>query len=239
MRVITFHRMIDRALVIVSRTPLPKEVNASLVPPLTHEEAAELHASMLFDIVERAALHLHAQPYVYFDPADARMDFEHVFRHANFEYKLKPAGGGKLSEKIGNAVDNVFTDGAKRLLYVDIDAAIVPLQSVRIGYELMGLDDDVVVLGPDMSDQLYLVGLKKPHVGVFDSLNAKDPFEVAMKISTPLSSMLFTLERSQCVRDLAGLRRVYTSFMTNGQTIEHARRTTEFLHALKERYGDI
>ena len=127
--------MIDRALVVVSRTPLPKEVKADLVPPLTHEEAAELHASMLFDTVERAALHLHAQPYVYFDPADARMDFEHVFRHASFELKLKPTGGAKLSEKIGNAVENVFSDGVKKLIYLDVDAAVVPLQQIRLGFD--------------------------------------------------------------------------------------------------------
>ncbi|MCL5021461.1 MAG: hypothetical protein M1339_07385 [Bacteroidetes bacterium] len=231
--------MIDRALVVVSRTPLPKEVKADLVPPLTHEEAAELHASMLFDTVERAALHLHAQPYVYFDPADARMDFEHVFRHASFELKLKPTGGAKLSEKIGNAVENVFSDGVKKLIYLDVDAAVVPLQQIRLGFDLMGLDDDVVVLGPDVVDQLYLIGMKKPHVGVFDSLNASDPFEIALKISASLSTMLFTIERAQCLRDLASLRRIYNSFVRNGQNIEHARRTTDFLQGLKAKYGDI
>ena len=231
--------MIDKSLLIVSRTPLPKEVKANLVPPLTHEEAAEFHASLLFDIVERAALHLHAQPYVYFDPADSRADFEHVFRHANFEYKLKPALGSKFSDKIANAVDNVFSDGAKKLIYLDVDAAIVPLQTIKYGYELLSLDDDVVVLAPDNADQLYLVGLKKPHIQIFDSLNAKDPFEVAIKISSPLSAMLFTLGRFQGVRDLGSLRRLYNAFIRNAQMIEHARRTTDFLHGLKEKYGEL
>lgn len=231
--------MIDKSLIVVSRTPLPKEVRTNLVPPLTHEEAAEFHASLLFDIVERAALHLHVQPYVYFDPADSRADFEHVFRHSGFEYKLKPAIGSKLSDKIANAVDNVFSDGAKKLIYVDVDAALISLQTIKHGYELLSFDDDVVVLAPDISDQLFLVGLKKPHVQIFDALNAKDPFEVAMKISSPLSTMLFTLDRFQCIRDLAGLRRLYNSFIKNGQMIEHARRTTDFLLGLKEKHGEI
>ncbi len=198
-----------------------------------------MHASLLFDIVERAALHLHAQPYVYFDPADARPDFEHVFRHASFEYKLKPTSGSKFSDKIANAVDNVFSDGTKKLIYLDVDAALIPVQTLRHAYELMSLDDDVVVLGPDIADQLYMVGLKKPHVQVFDALNAKDPFEVSMKISSPLSAMLFTLERFACLRDLTGLRRLFNSFVKNGQVIENARRTTDFLLGLKEKYREI
>ena len=231
--------MIEKSLLVVSRTPLPKEVKTNFVPPLTNEEAAELHASLLFDIVERAALHLHAQPYVYFDPADARADFEHVFRHASFEYKLKPAIGNKFSDKISNAVDNVFSDGTKKLIYLDTDAALVSLQTLRHGYELLSLDDDVIILAPDDADQLYMVGLKKPHVQIFDAFNAKDPFEVSMKISSPLAAMMFTLERFSCMRDAAGLRRVFNTFTKNGQIIEQARRTTDFLLGLKDKYSEI
>ncbi len=231
--------MTEKSLLVVSRTPLPKEVKTSLVPPLSNEEAAELHASLLFDIVERAALHLHAQPYIYFDPADARADFEHVLRHASFEYKLKPASGNKFSDKIANAVDNVFSDGTRKLVYLDVDAALVPMHLLRHAFDILSLDDDVVLLGPDTSDQLSVVGLKKPHVQIFDALNAKDPFNVSMKISSPLSAMLFTLERIHCVRDLSSLRRVFNSFVRNGQSLEHARRTSDFLLGLKEKYGEI
>ena len=231
--------MIDKSLLIVSRTPLPKEVRTNFVPPLTHEEAAEFQSSLLFDLVERAVTLYHVQPYIYFDPADARADFEHIFRHAGFEYKLKPAVGSKLSDKISNAVDNIFSDGIKKLIYLDMDAALLSPQIVRRSYELLSLDDDVIVLAPDVTDQLFLVGLKKSHVQIFDALNAKNPFEVAMKISTPLSSMMFTLDRYHCVRDLAGLKRVYKSFVNNGQIIENARRTTAFLQGLREKYGEI
>ncbi len=184
-------------------------------------------------------LQLHAQPYIYFDPADARPDFEHIFRHAGFEFKLKPAIGSKLSDRIANAVENVFSDGVRKVVYLDLDAALLPLHAVKHGFELLGLDDDVVVLGPDVTDQIYLVGLKKPHVQIFDALNSKDPFEVAMKISTPISSMMFTLDRYHCIRDLAGLKRLYKTFLNDGQIIEHARRTTGFLQGLKEKYGEI
>jgi glycosyltransferase A (GT-A) superfamily protein (DUF2064 family) len=231
--------MTDKSLLVFSRTPLPKEVRADLVPPLTNEEAAEFHAALLFDLVDRAASQFHAQPYIYFDPPDSRADFEHIFRHAGFEYKLKPALGSRQSDKIANAVDNIFTDGAKKMVYLDLDAALVHPQVIRRGFELLGLDDDVVVLAPDVFDLLYLVGLKKPHVEIFDAMNAKDPFEVAMKISVPLSSMMFTLGRYRCIRDLAGLKRLYRSFVNNGQVIENARRTTGFLQGIKEKYGDI
>ena len=231
--------MIDKSLLIFSRTPLPKEVRTNLVPPLTNEEAAEFHASLLFDLVERATSQLHAQPYIYFDPADARPDFEHIFRHAGFELKLKPAIGSKLSDRIANAVDNVFSDGVRKIVYLDLDAALVPLHVVKHGFELLGLEDDVVVLGPDVTDQIYMVGLKKPHVQIFDALNAKDPFEVAMKIATPISSMLFTVGRFHCLRDLNGFKRLYRTFLNNGQVIENARRTTGFLQGIKEKYGEI
>ena len=166
-------------------------------------------------------------------------DFEHVFRHSSFEYRLKPAVGNKFSDKISNAVDNIFSDGTRKLIYLDVDAALVSLQTVRHCYELLSLDDDVVVLGPDEGDQLYMVGLKKPHVQIFDAINSKDPFEVSMKISAPLASMLFTLERFYCRRDLTGPRRVFTTFTKNGQFNEQARRTTDFLLGLKDKYSEI
>ena len=231
--------MTERSLLVISRVPVPKEVRTDLVPPLTHEEAAEFHSSLLYDIVERAALELHIQPYVYFDPADARSSFEQVFSQANFEYKLKPAIGSKLSNRVANAVENIFSDGVKKVVYLDIDAALVSAQTIKRAYDLLSLDDDVVVLAPDQVDQLYLVGLKKPHTEIFDAFNAKDPFEVAMKISSPLSAMMFTLERFQCARDASGLRKIYSSFVRNGQMIEHAHRTTGFLKGLKEKYGVI
>jgi len=231
--------MNDKSLLVISRVPVPKEVRTDFVPPLTHEEAAEFHASLLYDIVERAANDLHLQPYVYFDPADSRADFEQVFSHAGFEYKLKPAIGAKLSIKIANAVENIFSDGVKKVVYLDIDAALVSPQILMRAYELLSLDDDVVVLAPDQVDQLYLVGLKKPHTEIFDALNAKDPFEVGMKISSPLSAMMFTLDRFNCARDVSSLRKLYNSFVQNGQMIEHAPRTTSFLNGLKERHGSI
>jgi glycosyltransferase A (GT-A) superfamily protein (DUF2064 family) len=228
--------MIDKALLVISRTPLPKEVRVDLVPPLTHEEAAEFHASLLFDIVEQAALQLHLHPYIYFDPVDARSDFEHIFRHASFEYKLKPAVGNRLSDKIAHAVENIFSDGVKRLAYLDVDAALISQKVLKQTFELMNLDDDVVVLASDQADQLALVGLKKPHTQIFDALNVKEQFEVAMKISTPLSTMMFTLSRLQCLRDVSSLKKLYQSFMQNGQIIEQAPRTTAFLKGLKDRY---
>jgi len=231
--------MIERSLLIFSRTPLPKEVRTNLVPPLTHEEAAEFHASLLFDLVDRAISQFHVHPYIYFDPADARADFEHIFRHAGFEYKLKPAIGSKVSDKIANAIDNIFSDGVKKLIYLDLDAAFVSAQAIKRVFELLSLEDDVVVLAPDVNNQLYMVGLKKPHVQILDALNAKDPFEVAMKISSPLSSMMFTLDRFQCIRGLAGLKSLYRSFIGNGQVVENARRTSAFLQGLKEKYGEI
>lgn len=231
--------MIERSLLVISRTPLPKEVRTNLVPPLTHEEAAEFHASLLYDIVERAALELHLNPYVYFDPADSRADFEHIFRHASFEYKLKPAIGSKPASRIANAVENIFSDGVKKLVYLDMDAALVSSQTMKQVYDLLSLDDDVVVLAPDQADQLYLVGLKKPHTQIFDALNAKNQFEVAMKISSPLSTMMFTADKFQCIRDVAGFKKIYNSFVQNGQMLEHAQRTTDFLHGLKEKYGAI
>lgn len=186
--------MIDKSLLIVSRTPLPKEVRANFVPPLSHEDAAEFHAALLFDVVDRAISLFHVHPYVYFDPADARPDFEHIFRHSGFEFKLKPAIGSKLSDKIANAVDNIFSDGVKKLIYLDLDAALVPLQVVKHGFELLSLDDDVVVLAPDFADQLYMIGLKKPHVQIFDAMNAKDPFEVGMKIIAAVVDDVYTGE---------------------------------------------
>ncbi|MGC8594028.1 MAG: hypothetical protein ACP5MI_00295 [Candidatus Kryptoniota bacterium] len=231
--------MKDKAVVVVSRTPLPKEVKTNFVPPLTMEEAAELHASLLFDLAERLALEVHAHPYIYFEPADARSDFEHVFRHASFDFKLRPATGNRYSDRAANAIENVFSEGNRRVIFADVDAALLPINIFRHTYELLNLDDDVIVLAPDPADHLNLIGVKKPHLELFDSFNSGNPFETAMKISSPLNSMLFTLERHYSMGDINGLRILLDRFEKDGHNLEHARRVSEFLHTVKDRYGKI
>jgi|GEM_PF-7023092 Uncharacterized protein conserved in bacteria len=234
-----FTLMKDKGVVIVTRTPLPKEVKTNFVPPLTMEEAAELHASLLFDLAERLAIEVHAHPYIYFDPVDARPDLEHVFRHASFDFKLRPAVGNKYSDRVANAIESVFSEGNRRIVFADVDAALLPINIFKHTYELLNLDDDVVVLAPDPTDHLNLIGLKKPHLDLFDSLNSGNPFETAMKIASPLNSMLFTLDRHDNMRDVNGLRMLLDRFEKNGQNLEHARRVSEFLHTIKDRYGKI
>lgn len=231
--------MREKAVVVVSRTPLPKEVKTNFAPPLTMEEAAELHASLLFDLAERLAIEVHAHPYIYFDPADARPDFEHVFRHASFDFKLRPASGTRYSDRAANAVEGVFAEGSKRVIFAEVDAALLPLSIYKHTYELLNLDDDVVVLAPDTKDGLNLIGLKKPHLELFDSFNSKNPFETAMKIASPMNLMLFTLERHDNLRELDGLKTLLYHFDKNGQNLEHARRVSDFLHGIKAKYGKI
>jgi rSAM/selenodomain-associated transferase 1 len=144
------------ALVIFAKAPIPGKVKTRLCPPLTEEEAATLHGSLVLDVLERTVM-----------PGMDRFmacapSAEHVFfkileeRHG---VRLLTQTDGDLGHRMHEALAEVLSRGYRKVLLIgaDVPAISRPLLSQALG--LLGAHD--VVLGPAVDGGYYLIGLMR------------------------------------------------------------------------------
>jgi rSAM/selenodomain-associated transferase 1 len=144
------------ALIIFAKAPIPGKVKTRLCPPLTDEEAATLHGSLVLDVLERTQL-----------PSMDRFmacapSAEHVFfkileeRHG---VRLLTQSGGDLGNRMQQALRAVLNSGYRRALLIGTDVPAISRSLLSQAMDLLGSHD--VVLGPAADGGYYLIGLSR------------------------------------------------------------------------------
>ena len=94
---------------------------------------------------------------------------------------MLPAGirlRSQPSRGLGAALAGAFTDhlaaGPARVVLVGSDNPTVPAAIFEQAWD--GLDDHDVVLGPSLDGGYYLVGMTRPHVGIFERITWSTEF---------------------------------------------------------------
>lgn len=160
---VTRHKAAEAALIIFGKAPIPGQVKTRLCPPLTPDEAATLHGSLVLDVVERSRGL--AKLDRVFACAPSR---DHVFfkvlgeRHG---LALIDQVGDDLGSRMDRAFRDVFAMGYQRILLVGTD--VPALQASSLTQALGLLHNHDVVLGPALDGGYYLIGLKQPVPGLF------------------------------------------------------------------------
>lgn len=159
-----------RALLIVGKAPEPGRAKTRLVPPLTPTTAAYLYAAFLQDTLglvprlgwEQASL-IH--------PAGAGAGLA----------PLLPASSVRLCEQhgtgLGDALRSAFAEhldaGFEQVVLIGSDSPTLPQALVE--RSCAALDAHDVSIGPSLDGGYYLLGLRAPHLGLFDSIDWSTP----------------------------------------------------------------
>ncbi len=156
------------ALVIFAKAPIPGQVKTRLCPPLSPDEAASLHGSMVLDVLERSKGDSRGSRKPSTSQAFDRFlacapSADHVF----FKI-LKDREGVELidqpGEDLGARMDQVsrlvFTKGYQRVVMVGTDSPSLPASIYAEAFTL--LSDHDLVLGPALDGGYYLIGLTRP-----------------------------------------------------------------------------
>ncbi|HUP18460.1 MAG TPA: TIGR04282 family arsenosugar biosynthesis glycosyltransferase [Gemmatimonadota bacterium] len=153
-----------RAFVVVfARAPVPGRVKTRLTPALRAQEAADLYRALLLDTmdaVEPAA----ARTFVAYTPHDARRHLETLLGPRR-EYM--PQGPGDLGARLAHVFGRL-ADGRRPVLVVGSDCP--GLTRARIGEAEDALKRADVVVGPTEDGGYYLIGMKRPHPGLFEDI---------------------------------------------------------------------
>lgn len=146
-------------IIVFAKAPVPGRVKTRLVPPLTNESAALLHAAFVADTIERfeqlgamADLQLHTDI-----PTDA-WQFPHVARRLQHE--------GDLGLKMLQALETALREGREQALITGSDSPTLPLRHVET---LLRSAADVA-LGPSEDGGYYAIACRRTHLRMFDGV---------------------------------------------------------------------
>jgi len=154
------------ALVVLAKAPRAGEVKTRLCPPLTPEEAAELYARLLSDVLAASAelaLELGLVAIVAVHPAQACAE---IARVAPSLFSVIPQRGADLGRRMEWAVREACAAGAPRVVLRGSDSPLIDAGVVAAA--LAALDVADLVLRPDRDGGYSLVGSKRPAPGLFE-----------------------------------------------------------------------
>lgn len=167
-------------LIVFAKAPRPGLVKTRMSPPLSLNEAAELYAEMLADVLAatgRYADVLDLEPVVAFHPPDAERELVH---RAPPGFRLQAQRGRNLGDRMAHACREAAAAGVERLLIRGSDSPTLALPLFEEAMARLDAGDDVV-LSPDQDGGYALVGLGEP---------APRLFEITMSTSSVLEETL-------------------------------------------------
>lgn len=145
----------SRRLLVFTKAPTPGRVKTRLVPPLTAEQAARVHAAAMLDTVGRA-MDAAGEDVEVWTSGDARAA-EEVAALVGRAARLQ--SDGDLGARLADAFARSFDEGAERVVIVGSDHPTLPSQRLSAAFERLGAP--AVVLGPSRDGGYYAVGLRR------------------------------------------------------------------------------
>jgi len=153
-------------IVVFAKRPEAGTVKTRLCPPLTPDEAAELYAAMLGDVLEttaRAAAEARAASWLAVHPPDAASA---LAASAPPDFAAVAQRGADLSQRMAHAVAAAAAAGFERILLRGSDCPTLPAEALLRGLDALA-DADLAV-GPDRDGGYGWLALRRPLAGLFD-----------------------------------------------------------------------
>jgi len=146
-------------------------VKTRLVPPLTHQEAAELNTCCLADIatnIATAAEHAPIHGFVAYHPLGSEGFFEDLLPAG---FKLLPPKASTLGRSLFHAACDLFDAGYASVCLVNGDSPTLPTELLVETARRLQEPGDRDVLGPAADGGYYLIGLKHLHQRLFEAID--------------------------------------------------------------------
>lgn len=214
-------------LALFARTPEPGRVKTRLSPPLTPEQASELYAAMLLDILDQHGERDDRELVLWHTPAAGADWFR---QHAPGRYGLRPQRGADLASRMAHSFEAHAGEGFERIVLRGTDSPTLPAGRIDEAFEVLSGAD--LVLGPDRDGGYGLIGLRGgvDFGGLFDlETGHSEVFAQTLRQARAAglrTAQLATHHDVDTVRDLVLLRREL-----RGAVLARAPRTGRWLRA--------
>jgi uncharacterized protein len=167
------------AIAVMAKAPRPGAVKTRLVPPLTPDAAAALSASFLRDITENIVLAAQEAPihgYIAYAPAGHERAFDGMLAPGT---GLVLADGTAIAETdvrgfgcaLLHAAQALFEREHESVCLLNSDSPTLPTALLARAAQILAEPGDRVVLGPAEDGGYYVIGMKAPHVHLFQNVD--------------------------------------------------------------------
>jgi alpha-1,6-mannosyltransferase len=159
------------AVAIMAKASVAGTVKTRLVPPLSHEEAAELNTCCLADVaanIAAAAAHAPIRGFVAYHPLGSERFFDNLLP-AGFQL-LRPREP-TLGRSLFHAARDLFAAGYGAVCLINADSPTLPTQLLVETVARLREPGDRIVLGPAADGGYYLIGLKRFHRRLFEGID--------------------------------------------------------------------
>jgi hypothetical protein len=211
----------------MAKAPLPGAVKTRLVPPLRPDDAAALGASFLRDVTENVALAARNEAihgYVAYAPSGSERLFDGMLASCT---RLVLADGAGISAPrvhgfgrcLLHAAEALFACGHDAVCLLNSDSPTLPTRLIARAASALSAPDDRVVLGPADDGGYYILGMKVPHLHLFEDIAwstaavADQTRQRAHALGLPVTE----LDPWYDVDDGPALRRLFRELETGGR----------------------
>ncbi|MDR4493339.1 MAG: TIGR04282 family arsenosugar biosynthesis glycosyltransferase [Nitrospirales bacterium] len=154
------------AVVVFAKAPIVGQVKTRLCPPLTPDEAASLHGSLVMDMLERSQAVKGCDLVLAGSPDKTHPFFKAM--EARFKVKLWEQVGEDLGARMARTFHAGLGSTYRSLVIVGTDIPGITPQIVTQAFA--SLKEHDLVLGPTMDGGYYLIGLRKKAPELFQDI---------------------------------------------------------------------
>ena len=170
-----------KALILMTRIPIPGKTKTRLSDIFTGEECAELHKCFLLDLFNIFEyIKEDIDVFLAYTPEDSLNIMENIVPKYT---KSFPQEGETLGERMENAIKNVLKQGYEKIVLIGSDIPSIQPEDIIKGFQILESND--ISLGATFDGGYYLIGMKKLYKEVFDESikwGKKSVFEGTMYI---------------------------------------------------------
>jgi len=155
------------ALAIMAKAPMPGLVKTRLVPPLTHEQAAQLYRALLADQLEQLKAVDGVARYLAYTPNNAAATMRQFGGSA---YAYIAQRGDDLGQRMQQLFVDLWSGGHRNVVLIGSDLPALPLAILGEAFAQLSCEEHKVVLGPSRDGGYYLIGMNRPTPELFGKM---------------------------------------------------------------------
>ena len=182
------------AVIIFTKAPIPGTVKTRLSPPLTPDEAATLHGTLVLDAIEWAKGLPEVALYIAGAPDIAHPFFKVL--EGRYGARLLPQEGDDLGARMSGAIEKAFALGHRRVILTGTDLPTFTRSHLTQAVDHLTTHD--VVLGPTTDGGYYLIGARGPVPELFQGIAWSTPTVLEATRKTAAAQGLSVALLSEC-----------------------------------------
>jgi rSAM/selenodomain-associated transferase 1 len=215
------------AIAVMAKAPRPGAVKTRLVPPLTPDEASALSEAFLRDMTDNillAARDADISGYVAYAPSGAESMFDGKLAPGT-RLVLADGADAAIAAVLGfgrsllHAAQSLFARKHDAVCLLNSDSPTLPTELLSRAAAALSAKGDRIVLGPAEDGGYYLIGMKAPHVHLFEDIawSTAEVADLTRRRARALELPVVELETWYDVDDAAALRRLNRDLASVGQ----------------------